>query len=51
MTICVSVYNIGGYLERFFDCLNDDNVREENYRLIARQSSFVNDFIKLSKNG
>lgn len=38
-------------IERFFDCLNDDNVREENYRLIARQSSFVNDFIKLSKNG
>ncbi len=33
---------------RFYDCLTDDDTREENYRLIERQSSFVNEFIKLS---
>lgn len=35
---------------RFFSCLTDDDVREDNYRLIERQSAFVSEFIKLSKN-
>ena len=32
VTICVSVYNIGGYLERFFDCLDKQTFR--NYKLL-----------------
>lgn len=35
-------------IRRFYDCITDDNTREENYRLIERQSSFVNEFKKLS---
>ena len=35
-------------IRRFYDCLTDNDTREENYRLIERQSSFVNEFIKLS---
>lgn len=36
---------------RFCDCIQNDKIREENYRLIERQSSFVSEFKKLSKNG
>lgn len=35
---------------RFYSCLTNDDVREDNYRLIERQSAFVSEFIKLSKN-
>ena len=38
-------------IRRFCDCLKSDTVREDNYRLIERQSSFVEEFIKLSNNG
>lgn len=38
-------------IRRFYDCLIDDTVREENYRIIERQSSFVSEFKKLSNNG
>lgn len=35
----------------FYNCVKDDSIREENYRLVERQSSFVSEFIKLSNNG
>ena len=38
-------------IRRFYDCLTDDAIREENYRIIERQSSFVSEFKKLSYNG
>ena len=38
-------------IRRFYDCLSSDEVREDNYRVIERQSAFVSEFIKLSKNG
>lgn len=37
-------------IRRFYDCLIDDTAREENYRIIERQSSFVSEFKKLSNN-
>ncbi len=36
-------------IRRFYDCLINDEVREDNYRVIERQSSFVNDFIELNR--
>lgn len=36
---------------RFIDCVHNKNIREDNYREIARQSSFVSEFKKLSYNG
>ena len=36
---------------KFHDCVTNNQAREENYRLIERQSSFVSEFIKLSNNG
>lgn len=38
-------------IRRFYNCLTHDDVREENYQLIERQSAFVSDFTKLSRNG
>lgn len=38
-------------IRRFYDCVINEKVREDNYRLIERQSSFVSEFIKLSNNG
>ena len=38
-------------IRRFYDCLTDDMARQENYRLIERQSSFVDEFRKLSNYG
>ncbi len=38
-------------IRRFYDCLINDNIREENYHLVERQSSFVEEFKKLSNNG
>lgn len=38
-------------IRRFYSCLTDDNVREDSYRLIERQSAYVSEFVKLSKNG
>lgn len=38
-------------IRRFCDCVMNDNIREDNYRVIERQSSFVSEFIKLSNNG
>ena len=38
-------------IRRFYDCLTNDEVREENYRIIERQSSFVDQYKKLSNNG
>lgn len=35
-------------IHRFYDCLTNDTVREDNYRIIERQSSFVSEFKKLS---
>lgn len=35
-------------IRRFYDCVMNDNMREDNYRIIERQSSFVSDFKKLS---
>lgn len=37
-------------IRRFYACLTSDAVREDNYRTIERQSSFVSEFKKLSKN-
>lgn len=34
-------------IRRFLDCLNNDSTREENYRIIERQSSFVEQYNKL----
>ena len=38
-------------IDKFIDCIHDKNIREDNYREIARQSSFVSEFKKLSYNG
>ncbi len=38
-------------IRRFYDCLTKDAIREDNYQVIERQSSFVSDFKKLSNNG
>lgn len=38
-------------IRRFYDCLTHNDIREENYRIIERQSSFVEDFKKLSNYG
>lgn len=38
-------------IRRFYECLTDDAVREENYMQIERQSAFVNEFRKLSNYG
>ncbi len=38
-------------IRRFYECLSSDEVREDNYCVIERQSAFVNEFKKLSKNG
>ncbi len=38
-------------IRRFYDCLTNDATREENYRIIERQSSFVSEFKQLSNNG
>ena len=33
-------------IRRFYDCLTNDDIREENYNIIERQSSFVSEFKK-----
>lgn len=38
-------------IRRFCDCLRSDNVREENYCLIERQSSFVEEFKRINQYG
>ena len=38
-------------IRRFYDCLTNDNIREENYSIIERQSSFISEFKKLSEYG
>lgn len=38
-------------IRRFYDCIMNDVDREDNYRSIERQSSFVNEFKKLSEHG
>lgn len=38
-------------IRRFYNCLTNDAIREENYDIIERQSSFVSEFKKLSNNG
>lgn len=38
-------------IRRFYDCLTNDTIREENYSIIERQSSFVSEFKKLSEYG
>lgn len=38
-------------IRRFYECLTDDAVREENYMQIERQSAFVDEFRKLSNYG
>lgn len=38
-------------IRRFYDCLTKDAIREDNYRVIERQSAFVGEFKKLSNNG
>lgn len=38
-------------IRRFYDCLTNDAIREENYQIIERQSFFVSEFKKISKNG
>lgn len=38
-------------IRRFYDCLTNDTIRQENYRIIQRQSSFVSEFKKLSEYG
>lgn len=37
-------------IRRFYDCLTNDAIREENYGVIERQSAFVEEFKKLSNN-
>lgn len=36
-------------IRRFLDCLKNDAIREENYSIIERQSSFVDQYYKLIK--
>lgn len=38
-------------IRRFYDCLTSGEAREDNYRQIERQSSYVEEFKKLSNNG
>lgn len=38
-------------IRRFYDCLTNGAIREDNYQIIQRQSMFVDDFIKLSNYG
>lgn len=38
-------------IHRFYDCLTDESIREDNYRVIEQQSSIVSEFIRLSNNG
>lgn len=38
-------------INRLVDCINNKETREDNYRAIARQSSYVTEFKKLSLNG
>ena len=38
-------------IRRFYECLTNDTIREENYSIIERQSSFVSEFKKLSEYG
>lgn len=38
-------------IRRFYDCLTSGEAREDNYRQIERQSSYVEEFKKLSDNG
>lgn len=38
-------------IRRFYNCLTNDAIREENYDIIERQSSFISEFKKLSNNG
>ncbi|BFK45214.1 Gfo/Idh/MocA family protein [Alistipes sp. i18-0019-D1] len=35
-------------IRRFYECLADEEARKENYRVIERQSTFVDDFKRLS---
>lgn len=38
-------------IRRFYDCLASDVIREENYQIIERQSTFISEFMRLSKYG
>jgi len=38
-------------IRKFYDCLTLDEVREDNYRVIMRQSAFVSEFKRLSNYG
>ena len=38
-------------IRHFYECLVNDEAREENYRVIERQSGFVSEYKKLSKYG
>ena len=35
-------------IRRFCECINDDRVRLDNYKMIERQSRYVSDFYKIS---
>ena len=37
-------------VRRFYDCLTNDSIREDNYHVIERQSAFVSEFKKLSNS-
>ena len=37
-------------IQRFIDCINNENVRLENYHLIERQAKFIDEFIKIQNN-
>lgn len=36
-------------IRHFLDCLNDEEIRKDNYKVIERQSSFVEQYIQMSK--
>ena len=38
-------------IRHFLSCMTNDSIREHNYEIIKRQSSFVEDFKRLSNNG
>lgn len=38
-------------IRRFYECLSNDDAREDNYQVIERQSAFVEEFMKLSNYG
>ena len=38
-------------IRRFYDCLASSQIREDNYKVIERQSAFVSEFRKLSEYG